>query len=73
MIALDCVKQQRKEAKSVCDYNPTVSAVVDVLSDIKDIFEKVATAAPVKTRKLKPGALIGRLVYQHVWPCAVIA
>ena len=60
-IALDDVKTQRKEAKALRDYNPTVSAMVDVQSDMKDILDKAATDAHTKPRKRKIG-VTGRKV-----------
>ena len=54
-IALDDVKTQRKEAKALREYNPTVSAMVDVQSDMKEILDKAAPELPAKTRKRKIG------------------
>ena len=54
-IALDDVKTQRKEAKALREYNPTVSAMVDVQSDMKEILDKAAPELPGKTRKRKLG------------------
>ena len=54
-IALDDEKTQRKEAKALREYNPTVSAMVDVQSDMKEILDKAAPELPGKTRKRKLG------------------
>ena len=54
-IALDQVSTQQREAKAMRDYNPTVNAMVEAQSNIKDILEKATPDAPSKSRKRKAG------------------
>jgi hypothetical protein len=53
-IALDEVSTQQREAKAMRDYNPTVNAMVEAQTNIKDILENAPTE-PSNPRKRKAG------------------
>jgi hypothetical protein len=54
-IALDEISTQQRDAKAMRDYNPTVNAMVEAQSNIKDILEKATSDTPSKSRKRKAG------------------
>jgi len=54
-IALDEVKTQQRDAKAMRDYNPTINAMVEAQSNMKDILKDATSELPSKSRKRKAG------------------